>query len=109
MRALLCLGALILLAGCGPSAGNASTGTAASNSNQAPQRSAFGGNSAAPASTPGPASSAGQQYLIKSLQVNMQVGDPRKVAGELQSWITSTDPKATSAGMNVEQSGDNDA
>ena len=39
----------------------------------------------------------------------MQVGDPRKVAGDLQSWIMSTDPKATSAGMNVEQSGDNDA
>src|SRR5258707_11019856 len=39
----------------------------------------------------------------------MKVSDPRKVAGELQSWITSTDPKATSAGMNVEQSGDNDA
>jgi len=109
MRAFLCLGALMLLASCGPSAGNASTGAAAGSSNQAPQRSALSGNSAAPASTPRPASSAGQQYLIKSLQVNMQVSDPRKVAGDLQSWIISTDPKATSAGMNVEQSGDNDA
>jgi hypothetical protein len=71
MRASLFFGALILLAGCGPSASNASTGAAESNSNQAPQRSAFGGNSAAPASTPGPASSAGQQYLIKSLQTNL--------------------------------------
>jgi hypothetical protein len=89
MRAFLCLGALMLLVGCGPSAGNASTGTAASSSNQAPQRSAFGGNSAAPASTPGPTSSAGQQYLIKSLQTNLPLREASATESVRQSRMTA--------------------
>jgi hypothetical protein len=49
----------------------------------------------------------GSQYLIKSLQVNMQVKDTRQVASDLQSWIATTDPRSTSAGIDYEQTGDN--
>jgi hypothetical protein len=49
----------------------------------------------------------GPQYLIKSLQVNMQVKDTRQVASNLQSWISTTDPNSSSAGMDYEQTGDN--
>jgi hypothetical protein len=37
----------------------------------------------------------------------MQVKDTRQVASELQSWIATTDPRSTSAGINYEQTGDN--
>lgn len=39
-------------------------------------------------------SSAGtpQQYLIKSFNINMEVGDTRRVAADLQAWISATDP-----------------
>lgn len=49
----------------------------------------------------------GQQYLIKSLQVNMLVKDTRQTARDLQSWITTTDPRSTSAGIDYEQTYDN--
>lgn len=49
----------------------------------------------------------GQQYLIKSLQVSMLVKDTRQVASELQSWVSTTDPSSTSAGIDYEQTGDN--
>ena len=49
----------------------------------------------------------GPQYLIKSLQVNMLVKDTRQVASDLQSWITTTDPRSTSAGIDYEQTYDN--
>ena len=45
----------------------------------------------------------GPQYLIKSLQVNMLVKDTRLVASDLQSWIATTDPRSTSAGIDYEQ------
>ncbi len=49
----------------------------------------------------------GPQYLIKSLQVNMLVKDTRQVANDLQSWIATTDPRSTSAGIDYEQTYDN--
>jgi hypothetical protein len=49
----------------------------------------------------------GPQYLIKSLQVNMQVKDTRQVASNLQSWISTTDSRSSSAGIDYEQTGDN--
>ncbi len=68
-------------------------------------------------SSHGPSSSSGQttksstfsgpQYLIKSLQVNMQVKDTRHVASELQSWIATTDPRSTSAGIDYERTDNN--
>ncbi len=49
----------------------------------------------------------GPQYLIKSLQVNMLVKDTRQAASELQSWIATTDPRSSSAGIDYEQMYDN--
>ena len=45
--------------------------------------------------------------LIKSLQVNMLVKDTRQAASDLQSWIATTDPRSTSAGIDYEQTYDN--
>lgn len=47
------------------------------------------------------------QYLIKTLKVGMDVKDTTKAADDIQSWISNTDPRATSAGINYEQAGDN--
>ena len=49
----------------------------------------------------------GPPYLIKALQVNMLVKDTRQVASDLQGWVTTTDPGASSAGIDYEQTGDN--
>ena len=49
----------------------------------------------------------GSQYLVKSLSVNLEVKDTRAAANDVQSWITSHDSQATSAGMNYEGYGDN--
>lgn len=38
-------------------------------------------------------------YLIKSLQVDMAVQDPRVSANDLRQWITTTDPRAQTAGV----------
>jgi hypothetical protein len=54
-----------------------------------------------------PTTSFGPQYLIKSLQVNMLVKDTRQAASDLQSWIATTDPRSTSAGIDYEQTYDN--
>src|SRR5258708_27812889 len=37
----------------------------------------------------------------------MQVKDTRQVASNLQSWINTTDPRSSSAGIDYEQTGDN--
>lgn len=93
----------LLLAACG-----AATTTGSSSGVAAPAN--------APAQQPGSSSSNkgssssasyGPQYLIKSLQVNMQVKDTRQVASNLQSWISTTDSRSSSAGIDYEQTGDN--
>ena len=48
-----------------------------------------------------------QQYLIKSLNVTMDVKDTRQVAAQIQSWITATDPHSTSAGASYQQTDNN--
>ena len=47
------------------------------------------------------------QYLIKTLNVSMSVKDTTKVADALQTWITATDPRSSSAGITYNQAGDN--
>ncbi|GLV55013.1 hypothetical protein KDH_18600 [Dictyobacter sp. S3.2.2.5] len=49
---------------------------------------------------------AGPQYLIKTLNVTMQVKDTRKVASDIQAWISATDPRSSSAGADYTQVGD---
>ena len=47
------------------------------------------------------------QYLVKTLKVTMQVKDTMQVADDLQNWISQTDSRSTSAGMDYEQAGTN--
>jgi hypothetical protein len=48
-----------------------------------------------------------QQYLIKTLAVTMEIKDTTRVASDLLTWVTTTDPLATSAGTDYQQAGDN--
>ncbi len=99
----------LLLAACGGSAStssgssglsvNAPVHQVASTSSQG--SSSFSGQNTKSTTSYGP------QYLIKSLQVNMLVKDTRQVASDLQSWIATTDPRSTSAGIDYEQTYDN--
>lgn len=99
----------LLLAACGGASGSATS----TNSADMPAQSSGAGNTggtsqgAQPAPSGKPSSSYGPQYLIKALQINMQVKDTRQVASDLQQWINTTDTHSTSAGMNYQQVGDN--
>ena len=44
----------------------------------------------------------GPRYLIKTLAVDMQVQDTRKIAASMQAWIITTDPLATSTATNYQ-------
>ena len=107
----------LLVAACG-----GATTTAAGNSASAPiagpaQHSAANVNSSTslpgtPATSTTATSKSGTtpsaaQYLIKSLAVNMEVKDTRRVAADLQAWISTTDPGSSSAGIDYEQVADN--
>lgn len=48
----------------------------------------------------------GPAYLIKTLKVTLQVKDTRQSAGAIAAWISSTDPRSTSAGANYTQMSD---
>src|SRR5215472_12768690 len=106
---------LIILALLVAACGGASTGTTTSSASNAPiagpaQHSANVNNSSAVSSTPTTGKSgtpSAAQYLIKSLAVNMQVKDTRRVAADLQGWISTTDPGSSSVGIDYEQVGDN--
>src|SRR3989442_12069971 len=97
----------LLLAACG---GATTTGNSAVQTSAPAQQS---GSSSSQGSTTSSgqstktSSSIGPQYLIKSLQVNMLVKDTRQAASDLQSWIATTDPRSTSAGIDYEQTYDN--
>jgi hypothetical protein len=108
---------LVLLAACGAGAGGSNTATSAvgkadSGSAQmasAPQSSSNSAYTKAKTANQQEKSAnlVGPQYLIKSLKVSMQVKDTRKVADDLQNWITLTDTHATSSGMDYQQVGSN--
>ena len=44
-----------------------------------------------------------QQYLIKSFNINMQVKDTRRVAADLQAWVSATDPLSLVTNVNYQQ------
>lgn len=48
-------------------------------------------------------STIGPQYLVKTLNVDLQVKSTQRVANDLQAWITKTDPRATTSGTDYEQ------
>ena len=50
---------------------------------------------------------AGSLYLIKSLNITMEMKDTQQAAADLQSWIISTDPLATADNINYQQAGNN--
>jgi len=101
----------LLLAACG--AGESTSGSSSSVPTSAHAPAQQSGSSSSQGSTSssskGSSSSAsyGPQHLIKSLQVNMQVKDTRQVASNLQSWISTTDSRSSSDGIDYEQTGDN--
>ncbi len=103
---LLSLIAIVLLAmlvaACSGGAGSsASNGAAvpAAGSDQSAQ------NSNGSTSSSSSKSSAGtpQQYLIKSFNINMEVKDTRRVAADLQAWISATDPLSLVTNANYQQ------
>ncbi|GER90972.1 hypothetical protein KDW_51340 [Dictyobacter vulcani] len=108
----------MLIVACGSaSSATSDSGNSATTRQSAPRDSSAGGNSNAGQGAvpqPGAANSqskvvpvqAGPQYLIKTLNVSMQVKDTRKVANDIQSWITSTDPRSSSAGADYTQVAD---
>src|SRR6266699_3090052 len=99
---------VVLLAGCAGS-GTSSTGTGSAPVNAPAHQPASSSSQGSGSSSNGKSSSGSyqSQYLVKSLAVNMAVKDTRQVASELQSWIATTDPRASSAGIDYEQVGDN--
>lgn len=109
MLASVALLGIALLAGCGASAG---TGGASQQSSGVSHSIATGNGSSGSSAPSAPdasgktASQPSAQYLIKSLNVGMAMPDTRATANALQTWITTTDPKAQSAGSNYSQDGD---
>ncbi|HZO75059.1 MAG TPA: DUF4349 domain-containing protein [Ktedonobacteraceae bacterium] len=100
----------VFLAGCGGAAPTASPSMAVPNSGVS---NANSGATSNPAKAPGGggqttgSTSFGPQYVIKTLNVGMAVKDTRKTADEIQAWITTADPQATSTGINYTPISDN--
>jgi hypothetical protein len=88
----------VLVAGCGAG----TTTSTASNNASIPAPASSNTNqqkSTAPGGT--------QQYLIKSLNITMEVKDTQRAANDLQSWMSTTDPLSTAENINYEQVSDN--
>ncbi len=99
---LLCIVVLLALfvAGCG----GAVTSSSGSNGASIPAPAARNASSSSnQQKTPGRP----QQYLIKTLNITMEVKDTRRVANDLQSWISATDPLSTAQNITYEQVSDN--
>lgn len=95
--------ALLLLAGCGASAPSVASSRSSTGNNGA----GVGGSTSASGTAGSPVAGSPQAYLIKTLRVNMAVTDTRAVAGDLTTWITNTDPKASTTGQDYEQASGN--
>ncbi len=100
---LLCIVVLLALfvAGCG---GAATTSSSGSNGASIPAPAA---HNAASSSNQQKIPGRPQQYLIKTLNITMEVKDTQRVANDLQSWISATDPLSTAQNINYEQVSDN--
>jgi hypothetical protein len=102
-----------LLAGCGNSA---TPGFGPEHSAAAPAQSSSSGNTSAaassgstsgntsPAATPAPGG--GPPYLVKALQVTIEVKDTRAAAATILAWIMATDTKSTTMGQQYTDEGD---
>ncbi len=119
--ALAALALALLLGGCGGAsmggatmaAGSAQGGTAHSALGSS-QQAAGGTTTIYSPSQPGGTTTGqptGQNvgpgtYLIKSLQVDMALQDPRVSANDLRQWISATDPHAQTAGVDYQRQDD---
>ena len=107
---LISLSAILLLAmlvaACGAESASTTSGSApVSGSGQSSNDVNHSASSSSSSSTS--KSSSGQQYLIKSFNINMQVKDTRRVAADLQAWISATDPLSLVTNVNYQQVGNN--
>ena len=93
----------LLLAACGSAASTNSAGVSMAPSTSS-HTSASGSTSTGQGSN---SAQYGPQYLQKSLQVTMEVQDASRAASDLQQWIGSTDPQATSDGTDYQEVGSN--
>ncbi|PWT78015.1 MAG: hypothetical protein C5B60_01855 [Chloroflexi bacterium] len=100
---------MLLLSGCGTSmiAGSASgpDHSAASNGSSNSNTTSGGPTSNTTAATPGPQNGGGPPYLVKSLQVTIEVKDTRTAAGSILAWIAATDNKSTTMGQQYTNEG----
>jgi Domain of unknown function (DUF4349) len=98
---------VLIFAGCAGSASSTNGATYSAPNTHASSLSTGASSSTNSSSQDTTTSDVGPQYLIKTLNVDMQVKDTRKVANSIQAWITATDPRASSSGTNYEQAGNN--
>ncbi|WIG58485.1 MAG: hypothetical protein OJF49_001231 [Ktedonobacterales bacterium] len=97
---------LALLAGCGSAATSSSAYSPQfSNKSLSGAPAATPANGSAASQGTGTAQYKGPSYLIKSLQVNLQVKDTQATASALLAWITATDPQSTTTGQDYSQVG----
>lgn len=104
----------LLLAGCGGANSSTASNVAAAPNNpnvhsaqgQQTDSNSSASNTASGQKT-GTVAQYGPQYLVKSLQVSMEVQNPVKSASDLQQWIAFTDPQSTSDGTDYENAGGN--
>ncbi len=101
---LISLSALLLLAllvaACGAESSGTNSGLVAGPA-QLSTHSSDGSSSSTSKSSAG--TSNPQQYLIKSFNINMEVKDTRRVAADLQAWISATDPLSLVTNVNYQQ------
>jgi hypothetical protein len=111
----LMLVSVVFLAACGSGAAATSNAASSMQSAHAPvqKESAAGSSQSSSSSATDTSSSAdassqstGPAYLIKTLNVTMQVQNTRQVAATMAGWISSTDPRSTSAGAQITQGAD---
>ena len=100
----------LLIVGCGASSTPAAAPMSSGASNSYSQNAAGHAPMATQVSSTGQgknAAQAGPQYLVKTLQVSMEVQDTLQSASDLQQWIALEDAQATSDGTDYQQSGSN--
>lgn len=99
LLAILILAMLVAACGGGTSAGVNSPAVPASGADQSARNSNGSTSSSSSKSIAGTS----QQYLIKSFNINMEVKDTRRVAADLQAWVSATDPLSLVTNVNYQQ------
>ena len=96
----------VFLAACGGGFSTASSSNVGKNASGIPSNSAPSSTGSSQGNQQG-SNDIPAQYLIKTLKVGMSIKDTSKTADALQNWITTTDTRASSAGINYDQISDN--